>query len=67
MKRTEIGKMFYTKNIERTRFRFFKGFNEWHNVVKLDVIQDLVCELENEYKRIHKLEYRKNENEYRND
>tara|TARA_Y100001951_G_C11209633_1_gene222198 strand:- start:14 stop:202 length:189 start_codon:yes stop_codon:yes gene_type:complete len=56
----EIGKMFYNKNIEEARFRFFKGFNEWHNVVKLDVIQDLVYELENEYKRIRKLEYRKN-------
>lgn len=56
----EIGKMFYNENIEEARFRFFKGFNEWHNVVKLDVIQDLVYELENEYKRIRKLEYRKN-------
>ena len=59
MLKQEIGKMFYNKKIGEARFRFFKEFNEWHNVAKLDVIQDLVYELENEYKRIRKLEYRR--------
>jgi len=55
----ELGTLIYDEKIGEGRIEFCEEFDESNYVYQLDVLQDLIFELENKYKEVHKLCYPK--------